>query len=246
MTRKSLFRRELLASSAVALFAITGCATARTYQSRPPDLGAADPPQPIGPGMWVYFTPEEGGAVAALVDRLVPADELGAGAREAGCAVFIDRQLAGSYGAAQRLYMRPPFVHGTPEQGFQSPLTPAAQYRVALAALEKYVGGAFVGQRIADLTAAQRDKLLTGLEKGLIRLDGADGRAFFELLLQNTMEGFFADPIYGGNRDMVGWKLLGFPGARYDYRDHIAKHNEPYPLPPVSLAGRPEWTQSGG
>ena len=52
------------------------------------------------------------------------------------------------------------------------------------------------------------------------------GAEFFALLLQNTQEGFFADPIYGGNRDMAGWKLVGFPGARYDYRDWVERHNE--------------------
>jgi gluconate 2-dehydrogenase gamma chain len=56
------------------------------------------------------------------------------------------------------------------------------------------------------------------------------------------MEGFFADPIYGGNRDMAGWKLVGFPGARYDYRDWVERHNEAYPLPPVSIMGRSDWT----
>ena len=74
------------------------------------------------------------------------------------------------------------------------------------------------------------------------KLKDADGKVFFELVLGNTMEGFFADPIYGGNRDMVGWKLVGFPGARYDFRDHVAKHNQPYPLPPVSILGRGDWS----
>jgi gluconate 2-dehydrogenase gamma chain len=51
------------------------------------------------------------------------------------------------------------------------------------------------------------------------------------------MEGFFADPLYGGNKNMAGWKMIGFPGARYDYRDHIDKHNVPYPKGPVSIYG---------
>ena len=66
---------------------------------------------------------------------------------------------------------------------------------------------------------------------------------FFSLLLNNTREGFFADPIYGGNRDMVGWKMIGYPGARYDYRDWIGRHNERFPLSPVSITGRPEWSR---
>ncbi len=58
------------------------------------------------------------------------------------------------------------------------------------------------------------------------------------------MEGFFADPIYGGNKGMVSWKMLGFPGARYDYRDYIGRHNENLKLQPVSIADLP--TQKKG
>ena len=54
--------------------------------------------------------------------------------------------------------------------------------------------------------------------------------------------GFFADPIYGGNRDMVAWKMIGYPGARYNYLDWVSRHNERFPLPPVSMTGRAEWT----
>ena len=76
---------------------------------------------------------------------------------------------------------------------------------------------------------------------GAAKLDGVDGQAFFALLLKNTQEGFFADPIYGGNRDMCAWRMIGFPGARYDYRDWVHRHNERYPHPPVSFMGRADW-----
>ena len=78
-------------------------------------------------------------------------------------------------------------------------------------------------------------------EKKLNPADPADLRAFFELLLQNTMEGFFADPSYGGNRDMVGWKMIGFPGYHYDYRDYVRRYNEDYKLPRLSIGGRSAW-----
>ena len=61
------------------------------------------------------------------------------------------------------------------------------------------------------------------------------------MLLKDTQTGFLADPVYGGNRNMVSWKLIGFPGARYDYREWIDRHNEPFPLPPLSIRGRPAW-----
>ena len=106
---------------------------------------------------------------------------------------------------------------------------PKERYRSSLAALEDYCKTTFAGKGFAALTAVQHDQVLTGLENGEIKLKDGSGKAFFEAILANTIEGFFADPIYGGNRDMAGWKLIGFPGARYDYRDHIAKHNQPYP-----------------
>ena len=99
----------------------------------------------------------------------------------------------------------------------------------------------FAGKPFAQLSDEQKDQLLTGLEKGPIQLDGASAKGLFEQILTNTREGFFADPVYGGNRDMVGWKMLGFPGARYDYRDWVERHNERYPLPPVGITGRPDW-----
>ncbi len=229
MRPEALRRRDLLASSAMALV-LAACAGPA---SLPPPAAEAAP----------FFTAEEAATIAAAVDRLIPPDAATPGGREAGCADFIDRQLAGPYGRSADLYMRPPFAEGIPQQGPQSPLTPARRYRQALAALATYCRNAYAGQEFAQLPPAEQDRILRGLEAGSLHLPGANGHAFFELLLANTMEGFFADPIYGGNRDMAGWRMVGFPGTRYDYRDYVALHNQPYPLPPVGLAGRPAWHQ---
>jgi gluconate 2-dehydrogenase gamma chain len=235
-------RRELLLTTAITLiFSTTSAPALEVKGSLPWSPNAGTPPTPVHPGPWVYFTAEEGAAVEALVDRLIPPDPQTPGGKDAGCAVFIDRQLAGPYGKAERLYMRGPFVDGTPQQGNQSPLTPAARYRQALAALDKYCRTKYAGKSFVQITDSEKDKLLSGLEKGEVQLEGTSGRAFFELLLQNTQEGFFADPVYGGNRNMVAWKMIGYPGAHYDYRDWVERHNQPYPLPPLSVGGRPEW-----
>ena len=232
-------RRELLITTAISLiFSTTSASALDVKGSLPWSANAGSPPTPVQPGPWVYFTAEEGAAIEALVDRLIPPDPQTPGGKDAGCAVFIDRQLAGPYGKAERLYMRGPFVDGTPQQGNQSSLTPAARYRQGLAALDKHCRTTYSGKSFAQLPDNEKDKLLSGLEKDEVRLEGANGRAFFEQLLQNTQEGFFADPVYGGNRNMAGWKMIGYPGARYDYRDWVERHNERYPLPPVSIGGR--------
>ncbi len=190
----------------------------------------------------MFFTADEASLVEAAVDRLIPADERGPGGKDAGCAVYIDRQLAGPYGRAGGLYMRPPFMPGAATQGYQMADAPAARYRAGLKALADYIKGAFAGKSFGELSPPDQDKVLSGLETGSVVLKDVSGAAFFTLLLQNAQEGFFADPIYGGNRDMAGWKLVGFPGARYDYRDWVERHNETYPLPPVSIMGRSDWT----
>lgn len=199
------------------------------------------PPEPIKPGGWRFFTPEEAAATEALVERMIPTDPQTPGGRDAGCAVFIDRQLAGPYGSARGLYMRPPFRDGSPEQGDQSPLTPAQRFRRGLAELDKYCKTARMGKRFAELEDADKDQIITAMQKGPLTFESVSASGFFELLLHLTREGFFADPLYGGNHDMVGWRMIGFPGARYDHRFWIERHNEPYPLPPVSIQGRPEW-----
>ena len=74
--------------------------------------------------------------------------------------------------------------------------------------------------------------------------DGVDSKAFFALFLQNTKEGYFSDPIYGGNKDMGAWKMIGFPGAHYDYKEWVPRHGERVPYPTVGFKGRPGWRQT--
>jgi gluconate 2-dehydrogenase gamma chain len=245
---ESMSRRRLLASIAVLLVTVLGPrAYGRAYSGGvlPWEPSETQPPMPVRPGQWLYFTADEAAVVEAIVDRLIPLDDSGPGGKDAGCALFIDRQLAGSFGDSRRLYMSAPFTNGTPSQGPQSPVVPKDRYRTSLTALNDYCKVAFGGKSFATLGTSQQDEVLSGLEKDEIKLSDRSGKEFFETILQNAMEGFFADPIYGGNRDMAGWKLIGFPGARYDYHDWIERYNETYPLPPVSIMGRADWNTPG-
>jgi len=239
-----LTRRQLLGSSALALLLITPAARATIIKGGLPwKPGSADPPTAVKPGGWYYFTPQEAKTVEAFVDRLIPADELSAGGKETGCAVFIDRQLAGPYGRFEGHYMSGPFQKGTKQQGPQSPVTPAQHYRKALAAFDAACREKFGGKAFVDLTDAQKDEAIRGLEDGSLKLAGTDAQDFFKLILKNTQNGFLADPIYGGNKNMASWKMIGFPGAHYDYRDWIDRHNQRVTLTPVGINNHPDWTQ---
>jgi gluconate 2-dehydrogenase gamma chain len=202
---------------------------------------AASPDIPNRSGPYLFFTAPEAAFVEAAAARIIPRDEAGPGAIEAGVPWFLDRQLAGEFGQASRWYMQGPWAKGEPTQGYQSRLTPAQMYRAAVQAVDAEVGRT-AGKTFAALPAPDQDALLKRMEAGEVELAGVDAKAFFALLLQNVIEGFFCDPIYGGNRDMIGWKLIGFSGARYDQRPYVLRYGEPYPLPPVGIAGRPGWS----
>lgn len=234
-------RRQILSGLAVALAGSPLAANAEVIQGELPwtPQHAVPPAVPRGAG-WRFFTPEEVAAVEALVDRLIPPDPETPGGKDSGCAVFIDRQLAGAYGRAEALYMSGPFSEGTKEQGEQGHDPPAQHYRKALAALDQHCRQQFGGKTFAALSDQQKDAVIADLENGKIALGGRAG-SFFKQILKDTRQGFFADPLYGGNRDMVAWKMIGFPGARYDYRDWVDRHNERYPNPPIGLTDHPEW-----
>lgn len=182
-----------------------------------------------------YLTQHEFDTVGAIAERFIPADETSLSGKEAGCAIFIDRQLAGDYGNAVAIYRLGKFVKGTAEQGPQSPLTPAQRYRLGIAALDKALQQQY-GKDFLSLSGDQQDQVLTAMEKNSLDLgEEVETKVFFELLLQNVREGFLADPIYGGNKDMTSWKMIGFPGARYDFRDLLPKKGQKLNIIPTSL-----------
>lgn len=237
-------RRQLFGSTALALWLLSPAARATVIKGALPwQPGAADPPPLVTPGGWNFFTPQEGATVEAFVDRLIPPDPETPGGKDCGCAVFIDRQLAGPYGRNEAYYMMGPFQEGTKQQGPQSALTTAQRYRKALNALDAACREKFGGKTFADLPDAQKDEVIGGLEQGAFKLDGVDGKDFFVQILTDTRNGFLADPIYGGNKDLAAWKMIGFPGTHYDYRDWIDRHNERVTLPVVGIGNHPNWSQ---
>lgn len=241
MAGDRISRRYVLASSLLGATSslLASHSIARTISGEVP-WGPSRTPTPQSFSSARYFTEAERRCVAAITARLIPTDNLGAGAEEAGVVDFIDNQLAGFYGRGDRWYMQAPFAEGTKEQGYQSEHPPAALYRAAVGALDDFCRNQF-GKLFADLSDDKQDALLKQLDEGKLTFAGFSARTFFRLVRENTIEGFFCDPIYGGNRDMVGWKLVGFPGVRYDYRNFLNHNGAAIALQPVGLRGRPAW-----
>jgi gluconate 2-dehydrogenase gamma chain len=163
-----------------------------------------------------FLTQDEAMIVASATARIFPSDDSGPGAREAGVVIYIDRQLAGSYGRDRHRYKQGPFEEGVPEQGYQREANPQQVYRLALKNLAGF----------DRLSPVEQDQALTKIED----------TDFFKLLRAHTIEGMFCDPIHGGNADMIGWQLIGYPGPRMSNAKDIDKHfGEAFRPKPASL-----------
>jgi gluconate 2-dehydrogenase gamma chain len=151
-----------------------------------------------------FFTADEAHVVAAAAARIFPTDDAGPGATEAGVVIYVDRQLAGPYGRDRWRYTQPPFDVGSPELGYQGKETPREIYRAGLKTLAGF----------ANLDSAAQDQALHAIE----------ATPFFTLLRTHVIEGMFCDPMHGGNADMIGWQLIGFPGPSMSFDDEVDKY----------------------
>jgi gluconate 2-dehydrogenase gamma chain len=180
---------------------------------------------PATPG-YAFLNLDEAAFVEALVDHMVPADDLTPKGTDIGINIYIDRALAGGWGKGERLYMQGPWKVGAPSQGYQLPLTPAQLYRAGIAATNAFCRKTY-GKSFDRLAEQQREDVLAGLASGKITFDsGLPVRVFWATVYQTVMEGMFSDPIHGGNRNKAGWKLIGFPGAIAVHRENVEKYKD--------------------
>ncbi|PIJ50312.1 gluconate 2-dehydrogenase [Erwinia sp. OLTSP20] len=185
----------------------------------------------------VFFNNDEWRFILAATDRLIPTDANGPGAVSEGVPVFIDKQMELPYGYGHLWYMQAPYASAPAELGYQSNLVPRETYRRGIKAVNGHCQQQF--QKVfADLSHQQQEDILHQLEQGKLTFDDVPGKLFFEQLLENTKEGYLADPLHGGNQTLASWKLIGFPGARADYQQVMDNPNKPYPLGPVSISGK--------
>ncbi|ORM50450.1 gluconate 2-dehydrogenase [Pantoea conspicua] len=237
--KKGHSRRDFLLKTITLAPAMAVGTTAMGALSLPLAAQAAETPvapQQARDYQPAWFTAEEFAFITAAVARLIPNDERGPGALEAGVPEFIDRQMNTPYATGSNWYMQGPFNPDLPKElGYQLPLVPQQIYRLGIADADRYSQQQH-GKVFAQLSGEQQDALLQAMESGSAQFSQLPANTFFAFLLQNTREGFFSDPIHGGNQGMVGWKLINFPGARADFMDWVER-GERYPFPSVSIRG---------
>jgi gluconate 2-dehydrogenase gamma chain len=256
-SRSRLLKRAGVAAATIGVGAtLASCGNDEPAKQVPGDVNASSyPPMPPMPGMTApttrhltsFFTKEEAATVDAMVARLIPGNNASPGAREAAVPTYIDTKLAQFATFATPTYFDAPFAKPIlgaagpqpaagktievnaaelPRYGFQSDATPQDAYRAGLAALDRFTRKEH-GVRFTRLEAARQDAVLEVLESGEAA-GFPEAKGFFKMVLEDTYEGMFADPEYGGNRDYAGWKLVGYPGAQRAYTAHELQNGPQY------------------
>jgi gluconate 2-dehydrogenase gamma chain len=235
MSDDTVPRRQFLLAG-LAGTALAAGLTDPAAAQQPATATAAPAPSAPDAEPYVNLTAPEAAFIVAAVDTLIPADELSPSGSDCGVAVFIDRQLGSAWGGGAKMYRAGPFVKGKPEQGYQLALTPREFFATGIAAANAWTRKTY-GKDFDRLASADRVAALKAMEEGKAEFENFAARAFFAQLHGITMAGFFADPIYGGNRDKIGWKVLGFPGLPATYADKIDAHRDKrYVADPQSIA----------
>ena len=224
-------RRNFLLGAGTAVAAGLTPTPPAQAQTPTPAPTAAPADEPL-----LTLTATEHAFFVAAADAIIPADELSPSGSDCGVATFIDRQLAGAYGSGARLYRDGPFPKGKPELGYQLSLTPREFFRAGITAANDWTRKTY-GKEFDRLSEKDREAALKAMEEGKAPFPGFTSTMFFNALLQITMEGFFADPIYGGNCNMAAWKMIGYPGLPATYREEIKTYfGKKYDKPPHSIA----------
>jgi gluconate 2-dehydrogenase gamma chain len=244
---KGVSRRQLLTGGAAAAggLAVAGL------------VGGANAVEPAKEPMRLRaLSKGEAALVGAMADRVFPRDGDSPSATEIGFVDYLDGQLAGGWGAGERLYRQGPFAEPeTSGHGYQLSLTPREVYRTVLPRIDAHARSTSGGTAFVDLAPADQDAILTTLEAGKVDLGLASGpngftsASFFTMFLQNVNEGLFADPVYGGNRDMAGWTWVDYPGDPMGYGDNyhaiFGHRDDPYEVDPVSKSESDAMDMSG-
>jgi gluconate 2-dehydrogenase gamma chain len=213
IARRSFLKGAGAAGTAVAT-ALGGSLPAPAQAQTPAPAKEASPPPAAEP--LLTLTATEAAFLGAAYDTFIPADKLSPSGTDCGLLAFIDRQLAGAWGGGAKLYRSGPFVKGTREQGYQLSLTPREFFAAGIKAANEWTRKTY-GKDFDRLSGADREAALKAMDAGKAEFNEINAKQFFEMLLQSAMEGFFADPIYGGNRDKVSWRMVGYPGLPATY-----------------------------
>jgi gluconate 2-dehydrogenase gamma chain len=218
-TRRAFLVRAVVGAGSVAGAGLLPDASAQNLEQHQDANATAPATHATGAGLGTFFNAQDAATVAAFTERLMPGAPGKPGARDAGVLNYIDLALSGAYSELQEFYRR------------------------GLAQLDAYCRKAY-SEPFARLDSAKQDEVIAALEQGKAAgFTWPTAQAFFDTIRTHTFEGMFADPVYGGNKDFAGWRLVGFPGGQAVYTPADMQNRQAFTRAPMiglqSQAGNP-------
>lgn len=234
-TRRDFLKNSGLTVGGVVLGGAIGSLFGGNKETTSQETAPAAPALTVNPSAaLMFFTPDQYQLTQAAAERIYPKDDNGPGAMELNAAIYIDHQLAGSWGINAKEYMAGPFYEAEETQGSQIRILRKDLFLMGLAALNTYSNKNFDAKFI-DLESEQQDEVLTAFsEDKAPEISKVRSSIFFSLLRTLTIEGVYADPLYGGNKDMQGWAMRKYPGTRLSFTKEI-QNSDFVQLDPESL-----------
>ncbi|WP_142827474.1 gluconate 2-dehydrogenase subunit 3 family protein [Planococcus soli] len=234
-TRRDFLKNSGLTVGGVVLGGAIGSLFGVNNTTTTQETAPAAPALTVNPAAaLMFFTPDQYQLTQAAAERIYPKDDNGPGAMELNAAIYIDHQLAGAWGINSKEYMAGPFYKAEETQGSQIRILRKDLFTMGLAALNTHSNKTFQANFV-DLEAEQQDEILTAFsEDKAPEISKVRSSIFFSLLRTLTIEGVYADPLYGGNKDMQGWAMRKYPGTRLSFAQEI-QNSDFVQLDPESL-----------
>jgi len=231
VSRRNFLKNSGLVIGGLVVGGVAGSLLNRTPAPQQP--GTTPAPMADFNQALMYFTPEQFKVVEAACERIFPEDENGPGAKVLGAAYFIDHQLAGDWGFNARDYMSDPFYPGEVTQGYQGRLKRREIFDIGIQEMNNY-SNSTQQKRFYELAPEQQDTVLKAFESDEVKLTTISASAFFKMLRASTLEGVYSDPLYGGNKNMDGWRLRNYPGNQMSYAQ-VIEQDKFVKMAPLSL-----------
>jgi gluconate 2-dehydrogenase gamma chain len=249
LSRRKFIKNTGMVAGGVVGGSLLGGLFTNQFQSKPETSTKENELQHLHDARMFFSRKDDFDILSAATERIFPKDDHGPGAIELGVPYFIDKQLAGAWGTNAKAYMKDPFRQNEqthkyqsknrdqdksgPNSDTQAP-TPTPRYQTRLNRGDIFIHGIRKMDQVSqdkfdskfiELDGEQQDEILTAFENGEVEMKGVASVTFFNFLIKTTLEGAFADPVYGGNKDMLGWKMKEYPGPRMGYLDDIEKED---------------------
>jgi len=233
VSRRTFLKNSGLVLGGLVVGGVAGGLLVRQREQAPQQPGTGSKQTADFNQALMFFTPEQFKVIDAACERIFPEDELGPGAKALGVAYFIDHQLAGDWGSNARDYMQPPFYPGEATQGYQGRLKRREIFEIGIQEMNNYSNEKH-GKKFYELTPEQQDEVLKAFESGEVNLTTISASSFFQMLRSATLEGLYSDPLYGGNKNMDGWRLKRYPGNQMAYTQ-VIEQEKFVEMEPLSL-----------